>query len=71
MGNEGRKEWRRMIDIQAPMTRWTRSQGLNALLEEIHGQEKSTIPLESERSIKGQEKHKAAYRTRTVASDCY
>jgi hypothetical protein len=57
-----------MIDIQVPMARWTRSQGLNALLEEIRGQEKSTIPLESERSIKGQEKREATYRTRTVAS---
>ena len=52
MGNEDRKEWRRMIDIQMPMLRWTRSQGLIALLEEIRALEKLTTPLESEKTIK-------------------
>ncbi len=40
MGNVDRKEWRRMIDIQVPMMRWTRSRGLIALLEEIRALEK-------------------------------
>ncbi len=35
MGNDERREWRRMIDIQVPMMRWTRSRDLIALLEEI------------------------------------
>lgn len=53
MGNEDRKEWRRMIAVQVPMKRWTRSQGLNALLEEIRALEKLTTPRESEKTIKG------------------
>ncbi len=60
-----------MIDIQVPMTRWTRSQGFNALLEEIRALDKVTTPLESEMTIKSQSRRKAAYLTRTVASDCY
>ena len=60
-----------MIAVQVLMMRWTRSQALIALLEEIRALEKLTTLLESERSIEGQKKHKAAYRTRTVASDCY
>jgi hypothetical protein len=43
-----------MIDIQVPMARWTRSQGLNALLEEIRVREKLTTPRESEKAIRGQ-----------------
>jgi len=54
MGTEDRKEWRRMIDIQVPMMRWTRSRGLIALLEEIRTLGKLTAPLESEKTIKGQ-----------------
>ena len=54
MGNEGRKEWRRMIAVQAPMMRWARSQGLIALLEEIRALEKLTTPLESEKTIEVQ-----------------
>ena len=45
MGKDERKEWRRMIDIQMPMTRWTRSPELIALLEEILALEKSTTTL--------------------------
>ncbi len=71
MGNEDRVEWRRMIDIQVPMMRWTRSRGLIALLEEIRTLGKLTAPLDSERTIKGQKQSKATYQTRTVASDCY
>ncbi len=71
MGNEDRVEWRRMIDIQVPMMRWTRSQGLIALLEEIRAQTKLIAPLESDKTIKGQKQSKATYQTRTVASDCY
>ena len=69
MGKDERKEWRRMIDIQVPMVRWTRSRGLIALLEEIRALDKVTTPLESEMTIKGQSKRKAAYLTRTVASE--
>ncbi len=54
MGNEDRVEWRRMIDIQVPMMRWTRSRGLIALLEEIGAPKKLTTPLESEKTIKVQ-----------------
>ncbi len=54
MGNNERREWRRMIDIQVPMMRWTRNRGLIALLEEIQALEKLTTPLESEKTIKGQ-----------------
>jgi len=68
MGNEDRKEWRLMIDIQVPMARWTRSRGLVALLEEIRAQTKLIAPLESEKTIKGQKKREATNRTRTVAS---
>jgi hypothetical protein len=57
-----------MIDIQVPMRHWTRSQGLNTLLEEIRAQTKLIAPLESEKFIKGQKKRKVTYRTRTVAS---
>jgi hypothetical protein len=45
MGNADRKEWRRMIDIQVPMMRWTRSRELIALLEEIGAPKKLTTPL--------------------------
>ena len=71
MGNVDRMEWRRMIDIQVPMMRWARSQGLIALLEEIRALEKLTTPPESEKTIKDQKKRKATDRTRTVASECY
>ncbi len=71
MGTEDRKEWRRMIDIQVPMARWTRSRGIVALLEEIRALDKLTTPLESDKTIKGQKQSKATYQTRTVASDCY
>ncbi len=54
MGTEDRREWRRMIAVQVPMMRWTRSRGLIALLEEIRALEKLTTPLESEKTIKGQ-----------------
>ena len=60
-----------MIDIQVPMKRWTRSQGLIALLEEIRALDILTTPLKSEKTIKGQKKRQATDRTRTVASDCY
>jgi hypothetical protein len=52
MGNEGRKQRRRMIAVQVLMIRWTRSQGLIALLEEIRALENLTTPLETENSIK-------------------
>ncbi len=35
MGKENRMEWRQMIAVQVLMMRWTRSQALIALLEEI------------------------------------
>ncbi len=54
MGNEDRKEWRLMIDIQVPMARWTRSRGLVALLEEIRAQTILIAPLDSEKTINGQ-----------------
>jgi hypothetical protein len=60
-----------MIAIQAPMMRWTRSRGLIALLKEMRALGKLAAPLESEKTIKGQKKRKAIYRTQTVASDCY
>ncbi len=60
-----------MIAVQAPMIRWTRSQGLNALLEEIRALVILSTPLESETTIKCQMQRKATNRTRTVASDCY
>ncbi len=43
-----------MIDLQALMTRWPRSRGLIALLEEIRALEKLTTPLESEKTIEVQ-----------------
>ena len=68
MGKDERREWRRMIAVQAPMMRWARSQELIALLEEIRVREKLTTPRESEKTIKGQMKREATDRTRTVAS---
>ncbi len=56
-----------MIAVQAPMMRWTRSQGLNALLEEIRALEKLTTPRESEKTITGQEKRKSCLSNQQVS----
>ena len=52
MGNVERMEWRRMIEVQALMTRWPRSRRLIALLEEIRAPEKLTTPLTVKNSVK-------------------
>ena len=52
MGNEGRKEWRRMIAVQSTMMRWTRNRKLIALLEEIRALNTLTTPISVQKSVK-------------------